>query len=409
MISLNYFNKNDDSVKNIDLVIVFLIFFTSLGWIVDSGTFFVKIIFFTFLLFTCAFRVIKFGVIGLNLNIFIFASPIIIMIFIGVFIHNRIDDILLLFKFFLSVMVLISISSLVFWCALHKLMKVLLPVIIIGFIFQQLNLTFEIPSIFLDQSKRHYTITPVFTVVRGDEFHRAFGPFWEPSILSFIANLSLISKLYFLKTDERKHYWVEALIIILSQSASGFIILFLAFIGKFIYGKAAQLILVSMFFSYFVILLGVDYRTFTYTIGQIGNIVTLNFLDRDLLQDPSFAARIADLYVPFLLGLKSFFGYSNINEFIYFSSSLRGHSAEIVTNSFGSISYFYGFPLMLLYLVVFSYSVLKNSPSRNLVVIPLLVFLYFSNPLSTVLFTIIFMLLPSQSSKTYRLTFNKNR
>jgi hypothetical protein len=277
-----------------------------------------------------------------------------------------------------------------------------LPFILLGYFFQLFGLYFALPDFILDASKQQYSITPVLTVVRGDEIHRAFGPFWEPGVLAFIANLSLVSKLFILKKQKNQAYWVEFIIIILAQSGGGIISALVIVGASFIKNKINQLLITIVFFIFFTFLLSINFADMRHIVGTIGNLFTLNLLGRDLLTDPSFAARVIDLYAPFLLGVQSFIGHPSMNEFIYFSEDIRGYSSLFITNSFGYLSYVYGFPLMVFYLIVLSWSVLRSSKEVNFILIPVFTILYFSNPLPTVLFSVWLLISTSQSSVIYK-------
>lgn len=401
----NLYIENQTNVKPLDVTIVFLVFFTSIGWIVDAGTMIAKFVFFVALAFLCVYRIRQYGLIKINKSILILMLPVLLMICIGLFVHNRTEDLLLILKLSLAILLLITIPLAEFWKAIPKLLFILFPFITVGYALQLSGIYFEIPSMMLNPDKVHYVMTPAFTVFREGDFSRAYGPFWEPGVLAFIANISLISKMFIIKTDDKKRYWVEITILTIAQSAGGILTAVLIFGALFIKNRTIQLSVLISFFSIFTLLLALDFDTMRGFVANLGNLITLNFLNRDLLTDPSFAARIADLYAPFLLGLQSFTGFSSIDDFVWFAAFLRGHSAEIITNSFGSLAYFYGFSLMVLYLIVFSYSISRITPNNNLILIPLFVFMYFSNPLPSVLFTIFIILSSAQTTDVVEVRF----
>lgn len=397
-----YAFKQVDNVSALDIAIVFLVFFTSVGWVADSGTVIAKFIFFLALAALCFLKIKKCGLVRINKSVFVVMLPILIMIFIGLFVHNRAEDLLLIFKLLLALLLLMSMPVRKFWKAIPKFLFLLFPLIIAGYFLQIIGVYFSIPDFLLDPTKREYHITPVLTVVRGDQIYRAFGPFWEPGVLSFVANVSLISKLFVVDAQEKKRFWVEVVILAIAQSAGGLIVAFLIFGSLVVKNKAIQVSILICFLSMFALLLALDFETMRFYVASIGNIFTLNLLGRDLLSDSSFSDRIADLYVPFLLGLQSVVGFSGIDEFVWSSTFHRGQSAVIITNSFGFLAYFYGFSLMLLYLVVFSYSISRISEKGKVILIPIFILTYFSNPLPTVLFSVFIILSSAQAQSKSR-------
>lgn len=394
-------NTINNQITKMDLIIVFLILFTSVGWIVNSSTGSIKIVFFLLLSFMCIIRIMKKGINKINISKLIQLSiPIFAMIIIGTLIHNRAEDYFLFFKYIIVIMLLLTLPVEVFWNAIPRLLKILFPFIVLGYILQLIGIYFKVPDFMIAEGRKDYFITPLLTVFLKGDASRAFGPFWEPGILSFVANLSILSKLYFSTIKENnKHYWREIIIVLISQSSGGFIVTLFIFSTLFIKNKFLQLLFMFMFFILFFYSLSLDFNVMRDSIANMGNILTLNILNRDLLTDPSFAARIYDLYVPFLLGMKSFWGYPSISNFITFITIKQGYSAAIITNTFGYLSYFYGFTLMLVYLITLIYSLIKSSTGKNFIIVPIIILMLFSNPIPTVILMIWILLQPSQLKK----------
>lgn len=385
-----------------DVVLVGFVLFASVGWIVDAATPLVKSIAFASVISLCLHRIFQHKKARINkLRFFVLSIPIVAASLVGVFHHDRNEDLNILFKLFIAALVVSSISAFDFWRAIPKFLELILPFVVLGYVLQSIGFYFPVPSVLISPEREAYMMTPLLTVFRERDSSRAYGFFWEPAVLAFVANISIIAKLYWHdESISSKKYWREFLILILSQSAGGLISAALIVSLKYVRIRLIQ-VAGFIFFIGFIAFLAQDFFVTKEIIASMGNVITLNIFDRDLRYDPSFNARSADLYIPFLLATESLFGFFDIEYLAWFSEAFRGQSERIITNSFGAIAYFYGYLIFTMYCLAFSSAAWHASGRKNLLLIPAFVVLYSSNPLSYVLFTLIFILLPAQSKLVY--------
>jgi hypothetical protein len=231
-----------------------------------------------------------------------------------------------------------------------KFSKLLFIPTVLGLVFGGAGLVLNVTGILSDG--RELFLTPMLTSQKEVFFTRATSYFWEPGVFSFVLNLLIAYKL-FRKKEKLNSIWREVVYLILAQSAGGILAFFLLIFSYFVYISKSYKFEVFTFFigCFCTVVLFSDLETNIVFLTDILNFFTMFLLDRDLLTDPSFSARIVDFYVPFYAALGSpFFGYKDLDSFMVFSDLIRGFSAEGITNSWSSIAYRYGYPMMALYL-----------------------------------------------------------
>lgn len=350
--------------KNTQSILVFLTIFLSFGWIPDAASPWLKAFGFTliFLLTTLQIKHIK----TKTFKDKSFFAAIIMTIFLVVIIiaHNRSEDLNWIIKIALAALLVSIITIDDFLKTAISISKILLIPTILGLACSAFGINTPIPEYLLADEKSYY-ITPFLTVQRQEFETRAYSIFWEPGVLSCFANIIIAAKVFRYKKNFSSCL-PELIYIILSQSAGGLLSILFLFAAK-ILSKNKKIDLAALIISLFFIGAFVipDFnRFFNYSIS-IANQLTEPLLSRNLFIDASFAARGVDFYLPFQLALESpFFGYAGINEFVTASLYIRGQSADIITNSWGALAYYYGYIFAILYALI-SFSAIYNLSGKK--------------------------------------------
>lgn len=390
---LNKFSKNSN--HSVDFVFLLLLF-ASFGWVADSGSVFLKqalyILIFCLLLrraFLC----------GVSFN----ASESLIRCFvlaIGFFVlglhHNRIEEWLNIYKLVIVVFVLLTMSGKEFFGAFDATFKLVFLSAIVGWLFAMLNIGIKIPDFLATQERRNYYLTPLGSVFSEGQNFRAHGPFWEPGVLALYANLHLIMRILGFKEGYR-NCWRNFILVLISGSVGGIVACLLIVATKKILNNILGQILFLVFSFVGIAVVGMFFFEVLEYFSVALNKFTMAFMGRDLSQDESFISRSMDLYVPFIAANeRALMGWNSLDAFYYFSEAMAGYSARIITNSFGIISYFYGYPFLIIYLiglaVGLSYFAFVIFPLGLILISPMLS----SEPVQ---FSLIFMILFATSSQ----------
>lgn len=351
--------------KNIQTTLVFLMIFLSFGWIPDAASTWLKACGFTLIILLAMIQ-IKLADTKILKNKKIIAIIILTASLLAISAtHNRSEDLNLAIKIALALLLVSIIPIDAFLKTAICISKILVIPTILGLACSSFGINTPIPASLLADEKTYY-ITPFLTVQRQEFETRAYSIFWEPGVLSCFANLIIATKV-FRYNKTLGSCLPEIIHIALSQSAGG-ILSFLFLLAAKTLSKNKKLdiavLLTSLaFLAAFVI---PDFnRFFTFSIS-IANHLTEPLLSRNLFIDASFAARGVDFYLPFNLALNSpLYGYAEITEFVTSSLYIRGQSADIITNSWGSLAYYYGFVFALLYASISFTAIYKLSNKKS--------------------------------------------
>ena len=272
---------------------------------------------------------------------------------------------------------LIILPTLIFWPS------------ILGFFCTILGFSFEIPSFLLEDGKSYY-ITPFLTVSRKMYETRAFSYFWEPGLLAFVMNIIIAIKLFGLGFKP-KECLRECILIVLSQSVGGVVSLALLFTSYLLSNIKALDKIVGTFLIIIISLFYFDFHVFFESMILLINSITIPLFDRNMLYDASFASRIFDFYYPFVAAFDNpFFGNVDLEQYSDLSKIVRGHSERIITNSWASIAYYYGYLFLCLFVFLFLSAITYMTKRKSITMWIWFFVLFSSSPVYLTIFIWVF-------------------
>lgn len=337
--------------KIFETTVIVLAVLLSYSFVPDYGSSFIKLILFVlmlpFLIFIFVESMKGGFVLNLRLSWLLLFFVLTVMLY-----HKRWDDLNFILKLFVAYAMAVTIkldSAFEIMCYLSK--KLLIPTTL-GFVLGSLGIVVDVTGLLSDG--RQLYLTPLLTSQKIEQFTRASSYFWEPGVFAYVLNLIVAYKLFRKRTGVSS-IKIEFFYLIIAQSAGGllaFLIMILFYFNKKTNSKVSEIYLFILIFVFFVFLFS-DLEGNIAFLTVILNTFTIFFFDRNLLEDASYAARIVDFYAPFYAALDSpWFGFKDLGSFMLFSDLIRGFSAEGITNSWSSIAYRYGYPMMFFYLFI---------------------------------------------------------
>jgi len=339
-------------------VIWMLTLFASFGWVADSGTAFAKFSVYALIFILIVACSINFGIIGITASrgskflclglIFIFS----------ILVHSRLDDVNNVLKLFLVLGIsFVALEEEILLAAIECAPLVFYSAII-GYIFSLFGGGLQLPGFLAVTVRRDYFITPLLSVFVPSEFARAEGPFWEPGVLAVYANIIILLRSIRYRQN-LKSCWQEISLVLISRSAGGYIGLLLVVLAIQVKKERVDR-LISLFLAITVSVAAINFFAFYDSAVEVLNYITVSVFDRHLGEDASFNTRSLDLYVPFQAALDSpLIGHNDSYRYMDSVTAILGYSPEIITNSFGLIAYFYGYPTLIAYAVLLFFGV-KN-------------------------------------------------
>jgi hypothetical protein len=388
-----------NNISRSDLFIVFIVIYLSLSWVPDSASPLVKLTLFSILTICIIFFYSK--QLRKNHTALKVLLPFLFFLFIIIIYHGRYSDLNWIFKILLAYLVLLAIPFNSFLTGVLLISRSLFWPTIIGFILGIVGVTFKIPDILLSPDKSYY-ITPLLTVQRHAQEFRAYSMFWEPGVFSFFSVFVIFIRLFYFNS-KLKDIRRELVYVLISQSVGGLFSLMLL-LTIYLFRKISLFRYSLMFFGFSMYVFFIIYNNQIFSLlSSIINIVTVPMFDRNMLLDPSFAARGIDFFLPFVLSADSgLLGFNDISNFEYSATLIRGFSALIITNSWGSLSYFYGIPFMVMYLFYSYRFISKISYEYRHALIFWWVIALSASPVYTTIF-IMYIIIASNNEKEYRL------
>jgi hypothetical protein len=322
----------------------------SYSFIPDYGATLPKIV--VFMMLCLALTILCIGKFSKNGFVLSVKTTSILMFFLIIIMlyHQRWADINFILKLSVAYIMAITIkleSTLDLMCKLSE--KLLIPTVI-GFILGSLGYVFSVTGILSDG--RELYLTPMLTSQKDVIFTRATSYFWEPGVFAFVLNIVISYKL-FKKNLNLNSIKIEIFYLLIAQSAGGifaFCILFMSYIVKKSLNKKVENIISSISIMIAILFFWNLEENIQILTGFL-NFFTIMLLDRNLLVDMSYGARIVDFYAPFYAALESpIWGAKTLDSYLSYSEQIRGFSIEQITNTWSSLAYKYGYPFMSLYL-----------------------------------------------------------